>query len=83
MVPVGIFGQLDLHSINYPLTRNGIYTEVTLFRASIPLFFFRPILIVFPLIFVIQDRQARIENLLLTLTRGMRNDGVTSRNGSL
>lgn len=40
--------------------------------------------IVFPLIFfVVQDRQARIENLLLTLTRGMRNDGVGSRHGSL
>jgi len=31
----------------------------------------------------LQDRQARIENLLLTLTRGMRNDGVASRQGSL
>jgi len=30
----------------------------------------------------LQDRQARIENLLLTLTRGMRHDGVPSRHDS-
>ncbi|KAF9777364.1 hypothetical protein BJ322DRAFT_465771 [Thelephora terrestris] len=30
----------------------------------------------------LQDRQARIENLLLTLTRGMRHDGIPSRHGS-
>ncbi|KAF9644898.1 hypothetical protein BDM02DRAFT_3157054 [Thelephora ganbajun] len=31
----------------------------------------------------LQDRQARIENLLLTLTRGMRHDGITSRQDSV